>query len=149
MKKFIRLFAIASLGASLLSSTVYAAASGSVIPLGATQVNSSSGNVAAAVATATIPAVSGRLNYITGFSATGSGATAGLPVACTITGLLGGTETFITTAAIGVLVGNAPLNVNFPTPIPASAINTAIVVSCPSLGVGNTNSAVNAWGFVE
>lgn len=127
----------------------YAAASGSIVPNGATLVAASSGNVAAAVATATLPAVSGRLNYIMGFSATGSGATLGLPIVCTVTGLTGGTESFIVTAAAGVLIGNNPLNVNFPAPMSASAINTAITVSCPSLGAGNTNSAVNAWGYVE
>lgn len=30
---------------------------------------------------------------------------------------------------------------------PASAINTAISVSVPSLGAGNTNSSVVAFGF--
>ena len=124
-------------------------ASASLIPINATQTNSSSGNVAAAVATATLAAVVGRLNYITGFSVTGAGATAGLPVAVTVTGLLGGTQTYTYCAATGALVGNTPLIVNFPTPLPASAANTAIVVSCPSLGVGSTNNAVNAYGYYE
>lgn len=124
-------------------------ASASLIPIGATQTAASSGNVAAAVAAATLAAVAGRLNYITGFAITGSGATAGLPVIVTITGLLGGTQSYIYTAAAGVLVANATLNINFPTPLPASAVNTAIVVSCPSLGAGNTNNTANAWGYYE
>lgn len=124
-------------------------ASASLIPINATQTAASSGNVAAAVATVTLAAVAGRLNYITGFSVTGTGATAGLPVTVTVTGLLGGTQSYTYCAATGVTIGNTPLVVNFPTPIPASAANTAIVVSCPSLGLGSTNNTVNAMGYYE
>ena len=124
-------------------------ASASLIPIGATQTANSSGNVAAATAAATLAAVAGRLNYITGFSVSGSGATLGLPVTVTITGLLGGTQSYTYCGAAGVLIGNSSLNINFPTPMPASAVNTAIVVSCPTLGAGNTNNTTNAWGFYE
>ena len=124
-------------------------ASASLIPIGSTQTAATSGNVAAAVATATLAAVVGRLQYITGFSVTGAGATVGLPVSVTIAGLLGGTQTFTYSAIAGALLGNQPLNINFPTPIPASAANTAITVSCSSLGLGNTNNTVNAWGYFE
>jgi hypothetical protein len=65
----------------------------------------------------------------------------------TVTGLLGGTLTYTYTAAAGVLVANQPLIVEFNPPLPASAVNTNIVVSCPSLGAGNTNNTVNAHGF--
>ena len=124
-------------------------ASASLIPINAVVANVSSGNVAAAVATATIPATAGRLNYITGFSVSGSGATTGLPVQITVTGLIGSTLTYIYTAANGVLASNLALIVDFPTPLPASALNTAIVVSCPSLGSGNTNNSVNVHGYTE
>ena len=123
--------------------------SASLIPINATMANASSGNVAAAVATATIAAVSGRMNNITGFSVTGSGATAGLPVIVTLTGVVGGTLSYIYTAAVGATLPNQPLIVNFPTPLPASALNTAIAVSCPSLGAGNTNNCVNIYGYTE
>lgn len=119
-----------------------------VMPPNVTPVNAPSGNVANAVAAAALPAVAGKTNYLNGFEISGSGATAGLPVAVTITGLLGGTLTYIYSAAIGALVPNTPLNVKFPTPIPASAVNTAITISCPALGLGNTNNSVNAHGFV-
>ncbi len=117
-------------------------------PLGATQVNAFSGNVAAAVAAATIPAVAARLNYIAGFTVSGAGATAGLPVIVTVVGLVGGTLSYIYAAVAGVLVANQRLDVLFDPPLPASAVNTAIVVSCPSLGVGNTHNATVAHGYV-
>ena len=107
-----------------------------------------SGNVAAAVATATLPAVPGKLNYITGFSVTGTGATAGQAVVITVTGLSGGTITFTTASATGVAAGNALFNYEFPAPHPASAINTAIVVSCATLGAGSTNNVTNAFGYI-
>jgi|EndMetStandDraft_5_1072996.scaffolds.fasta_scaffold188977_2 hypothetical protein len=110
-------------------------------------VNVSSGNVANAQAVATIPAVAGKRNYITGFEVSGSGATAGLPVTVTVTGL-DNTLSYTYSAAAGVLVANQPLVVSFPQPLPASAVNTAIVVTCPALGSGNTNNTVTAHGFV-
>lgn len=120
---------------------------GLVFPYGAVPLGASSGNVAAATATATLVAVANKTTYITGFQVTGAGATAGLPVSVTVTGLLGGTQTFTYVAAAGVLVANQPLIVKFDPPLPASAQNTNIVVSCPSLGSGNTNNAVSAQGF--
>jgi hypothetical protein len=112
------------------------------------QITGSSGNVSAATATATLTAVTGKTTYITGFEVTGAGATAGLPVLVTVTGTQGGTLTYVYSAAVGVLVGNTPLIIEFPEPIPASAVSTNIVVSCPSLGVGNTNNCVVAHGYV-
>jgi len=116
-------------------------------PVGAVPINAESGNVANAVATATLAASLTQKTWITGFQVTGSGATAGLPVQVTVTGLVGGTQTFIYCAAVGVLIENTPLIVTFPKPVPSSAINTAIVVSCPALGSGNTNNTVNAQGY--
>jgi hypothetical protein len=116
-------------------------------PATATPITAASGNVAAATAAATLAAVAGKTTYITGFAVTGSGATAGLPVSVTVTNTITGTLTYTYAAAAGVLVANTPLIVQFPYPIPASAANTTIVVSCPTLGAGNTNNATVAYGF--
>jgi hypothetical protein len=117
-------------------------------PYGGASVVASSGNAANAAATATMAAVPAKTNYITGFDVTGAGATAGLAVVVTVAGLIGGAITFTYTASVGALVANTPLMVRFPTPIAASAINTAITISCPALGLGATNNIVNAYGFV-
>lgn len=113
----------------------------------ATPVTAGSGNVANAVAAATIPALAGKTAYITGFDIQGAGATAGLVVNPTLAGVISGTKTFVYAAAAGVLVANQSLSRCFQPPIPASAVNTAITVSCPALGAGNTNNAVNVYGF--
>lgn len=118
-----------------------------ITPDTGTKITGASGNVAAAIATATLAAVAGKTTYITGFAVTGAGATAGLPVIVAVTGTITGTLSFIAVAAVGALVANQPLVVTFPTPVPASAANTAIVVTVPSLGVGNTHSAAVAYGF--
>ena len=85
--------------------------------------------------------------YLAGFEVTGSGATAGLPVTVTVAGLLGGSRLYTYSFAVGALVGNVPLIVEFDPPLPASAVNTAISVTCPASGLGGTNNTVVAHGF--
>jgi hypothetical protein len=116
-------------------------------PNGAVPLAAPSGNVANAVAAATLVGVASKTAYIAGFEVTGAGATAGLPVSVTVTGVLGGPLAYTYCAAAGVLVANQPLIVEFNPPLPASAANTNIVVSCPALGAGNTNNTVNAHGY--
>lgn len=112
----------------------------------ATDIQATSGDVANAQAVATLAGVAGKTTYITGFTITGSGATSGLAVVVTVTGLATPFN-FIYCAAAGVLVMNTPLVVNFPAPVPASAVNTAVVVTCPALGTGNAHNIVNAFGY--
>ena len=114
---------------------------------GLVQLTGASGNVANATATATLAAAANQTTYIEGFQVTGAGATAALPVVVTVTGLLGGTQSYIYCARANPLDANEPLFVAFDPPIAASAPNTAIVVTCPALGAGNTNNAVCVQGF--
>jgi len=116
-------------------------------PEDAVPITASSGNVANATAAATLTCPTGKTMFISGFTVTGAGATAGAVVNVTITGVTGGTMTFAYTAATGAAVANNPLLFDFPYPIPASAMNTNIVVSCPALGAGNTNNSVVAFGY--
>lgn len=116
------------------------------VPQKATPLHVSSGNVANAVATATLPNAGGQTTYITGFEITASGSTAGAAVTVTVTGVLGGTMSYTFVAPANALQG-ASLQVEFPTPIPASALNQAIAVNLPALGAGNTNATVVAHGF--
>ena len=117
------------------------------MPTGATALISGSGNVAAGSAAATLTGTATTTVYLAGFEVTGSGATAGLPVSVTVAGLLGGSRLYTYTFATGALVANVPLVVQFDPPLPASAINTAISVTCPSSGVGGTNNTVVAHGY--
>lgn len=138
--------AAAAFAAVVLCSTVVARAQYAQA-YGATPITASSGTVAAGVATATLSASAGKITHICGFSITSSGATAAAVVAPTITNVVTGTMTFTYSTVAGAAVGNAPLVVSFSACIPANAAATTIVVSMPSLGAGNLNTTVNAWGF--
>jgi hypothetical protein len=110
-------------------------------------VSNSSGTVAAATATATLPATPGRYTYICGFSITSAGSTAAAVVSPTVTSVVGGTMTYTYTSVAGVTLANVPLIITFTPCLPAATANTTIPVSMPSLGSGNTNTTVTAWGF--
>jgi hypothetical protein len=120
-----------------------------------TPVGFSSGNVAAAAANAALPAVAGKTTYIEGFDITGLGATAASEIAVTVTGLQTqtGTLTFNinipagVTAQVNASSPNGGYSFRFPTPLPASAVNTVITVNVPSFGSGNTNACTTAYGF--
>lgn len=117
-------------------------------PPGSTPTAVSSGNVAAATATATLAAVATKYNYIIGFDINGGGATAASVIQCTVSNILGGTLTYSVPIAAGATASITPVSVRFPEPLQSSAVNTAIAVSCPSFGSGNTSATVNAYGFV-
>lgn len=111
-------------------------------------VDAASGNGANAQITATLPAVVGKTNYVTGFEITGGGATAAALVVATLAGVLGGTISYVFGVPAGATVACAPLIVEFLFPIPAAALNTAIVLTLPALGAGSTNAAVSLHGFI-
>lgn len=111
------------------------------------QFNATSGNVAAGVAAATIPAAIGKLACLAGMDVTAGGATAAAVVILTITGVKGGPLNYTYTVPAGATLPCPNLQVNFDPPLEASAQNVAIVVSLPSLGAGNTNTTVNARGL--
>lgn len=104
---------------------------------------------AAATATATLTSTTGRTAYLNGFVVSGLGATAGQASAITVTGVLGGTQTYQMSVPTGATVAATPVVVNFPMPVPASATNTNIVVSVVSFGAGNTNANVTAYGYLK
>ena len=112
-----------------------------------TGIVASSGNVAAAPAVATLPAIQGRFTYICGFSITSAGSTGAADVVATVTGLNGGTLSFSYETVAGANAANLPLVIPFTPCMPSSTVNTAVVVTLPSLGTGNTTATVNAWGY--
>lgn len=116
-------------------------------PTNASAITAASGNVAAASAAATLSGAVDKTTYICGFSITSTGSTAAAVVSPTITGTISGTLTFTYASVAGATASNQPVVVNFSHCIPASATNTSIVVTLPSLGTGNTNATVNAWGY--
>lgn len=109
-----------------------------------------SATTAATAGAPALAAVAGKTNFVTGFSISGSGATGASTIAITLTGLLGGTQTFyLSIPAIGSTPAIVPFIVNFNPPLPASAVNTAITLNVPSFGAGNITVAANIYGFVQ
>jgi hypothetical protein len=106
-----------------------------------------SGEVANNTAIASIPAVAGETCYISGFEVHAGGATAAALVDVTVSGLLGGSITFPFSVPAGVALAGTPLKVQFPRPLPASAPNVAIAVTCPPLSAGNAKAMAVAYGY--
>jgi hypothetical protein len=98
-----------------------------------------------AIQAATLAAAVGKTTRCYGFQVTGSGATVGAVVTVTVTGPAT-TQNYVVAVPAGILLGIAPLVVSFVPPLEASATNTAIVVSVPAFGAGNTAAAVAAQG---
>ena len=116
-------------------------------PMSAVPIGASSGNVAATAAVATLAAVPGKTMFITGFEVTSAGATVAAVVTVTIVGAVGGTMAYTYIAAAGATLSNTNLIVQFTRAIPATAVNIPIVVTLPSLGIGNTNATVVCHGY--
>lgn len=114
-----------------------------------TPLSAGSAVVANAAAVATLTGTATTTVYISGFEVTGAGATVGLPVTVTVAGLLGGTRSYIYSFMAGALLNNTPLIVQFNPPLPASAVNTPIVVTCPAGGTGATSNTANAHGYYQ
>lgn len=116
-------------------------------PVGATPVYVGSSGTAAIV-TATVPAVAGKTNYITGIQIEGSSATAGVRVSVTITNVLGGTYTQgIVVPPTGAVVMGVSRNWQFNFPLQASAVNTAMVISIASFGAGSDVVTLTVQSF--
>lgn len=101
-----------------------------------------SATVANAAATATIPGVAGQTACVTGFEVWAGGATVAALVAATLTGVLGGAQTFPFSAVAGVGLTSPPLVFSFDAPLPASATGVAIAFTLPALGLGNASALV-------
>lgn len=117
------------------------------LPDGAEYLGSSSGNQANANAVATLTPRTGKTAYLSEFTITGAGATAGLAVVATITGVVGGTRSSVFTFPAGAGVGATPLIKAFTLPIKATAPDIPIVITLPASGVGGLNAAVAASGY--
>lgn len=103
---------------------------------------SATGTTAATVAT--LAATAGKTTYIAGFTIT-SDATAATVGNATVAGVVTGTMTY-RQAAGAVASATATLTQYFYPAIPASAANTAIVITSAAAGTAG-NTAVTAWGY--
>lgn len=125
--------------------------SGNAIPTyqlpGGTGITAASGNVANASAVATLAGSASKTTYITGFRCQAAGSTAASVVSLTVAGVITGTMTYTFVFPAGATTAATPVGQDFSTPVPASSTNTAIVVTLPAGGTGNTNASCAAQGF--
>lgn len=108
---------------------------------GTTLTNSGSGTTGAT--TSTLTATASSTVFICGFRVD-SQATAATSATMTIAGLLGGTMTMLQPVAASPNV--ASFTQDFNPCLPASAVNTNIVVTSAAAGTGGV-TRVNAWGY--
>ena len=102
-----------------------------------------------AEAVATLTPSATTCAYLCGFVVTGGGGTAEKIVVVTVAGLLGGTRSFCYAFRDDPQAVNEMLNLNFNPPLPAAAVNTPIVITCPAGGTGNLYNMVTAYGFIQ
>ena len=115
-----------------------------------TQVTNSSTLPAASNDVQVAAGPAGSLNYVTGFEVTGGGATAASILTLTLQGVVGGNITYKVAIPAGATLGITPLTVEFPGGgLAAAALAGAIVLACPSFGVGNTDAAVTIHGYTN
>lgn len=118
------------------------------LPVGATQLADTSGNVANAIAAGQLTSAVGRTAFIAAFTITGAGATAGLPVIVSMAGVIGGVKSYIYVFSAGALVVNQALRITFDPPLSASAPNVNITITCPVSGAGGTHNCITVEGFL-
>lgn len=104
------------------------------LPLKAIPVSAQSGIINGATATCQLAAVVGATNYVTGVQFGGTGATAASVATLTVTGLATGDLHLPIPIPTGNTNPVGPVIIPFPTPVPASAVDTAIVATFSSGG---------------
>lgn len=101
--------------------------------------------------TVTLPAGGvGVTTWVTGFEVTGMGATAQATLDVTLGGVSGAPLHYVLLVPAGVTTEVDGLTVELAAPgIPANAANTAITLTVPSFGAGNTNAAATIHGYQQ
>ena len=121
-------------------------ASGTGYPNQSTPITASATGTTGAL-TATLPGVAGKTTFICGFAMTSGGTTTAIFANATVVGTISGTLNFVY-GDVAPTAGQGRLVVGFsPVCIPASAQNTAIVVTQPAGGTGTTAASVSVWGY--
>ena len=108
-----------------------------------TYVNATAATAAGGAITATCAATATTTTYITGFTISTTTGTAGV-VTATLTGVQSGPLSYaVATPTTGANV----VTVTFPWPVPATAVNTTVVVSLPATGGVSAVNTIAATCF--
>lgn len=90
----------------------------------------------------------GTLNYVTAIGVSGGGATAASVIALSILGTAGANFGWYYFVPAGAGIAAPTFVMEFAGPgIPASALNSAITLSCPSFGAGNAQASAYIRGY--
>jgi hypothetical protein len=116
--------------------------------IGLTPQNSSN-SAANAQFTLTFAAVANRTNFVTGFEVTYGGATAATSVVVTLSGVVGGTQSWLVAVPAVPASGVNSFVVEFTYPLQAAGPNTAMVLTVPAAGAGNTNATASMHGYLQ
>lgn len=115
------------------------------VPVMTTGINVST-TTGGAAGSAAIPALPGQTAYMTGFEITSGGATAGLLLTATITGLANGTMSYVISIPTGATLSANPAWVSFYPALAATGPNVAITLNLPAAS-GRTAAALSIQGF--
>lgn len=99
--------------------------------------------------TCTLTGAASKFTYITSLTCSAGGATGASLGTMTITGLVGGTQSYAIAFPAGVSAQATFPVFSFNKPVQSSAVNTNIVITLPAGGSGNTFEACNANGFTQ
>ena len=105
--------------------------------------------VAAALATATIPAAADERAYLDKVIVSGLGATAAGSTVLTIAGAEGDDVTVTLPVPAGTTVALTPLVLEFNPPLRGAALGDDITASISTFGAGNTSACVVAIGHIR
>jgi len=145
MKRIVGILAALALSAAPAFATSCAPSNTQVIQ----NIISATGTAAAGTATATLAAPTGGHAWnVTGIEIFGLGATGATAVVATVTGLQGGTLSFSVAVPAGATTAITPVVYNPACPLTGNQ-NTAIVLSIPTFGAGNTSSIGMLHGFQQ
>lgn len=137
----IALFTLGSMGVAN-AQQASGPSTGTGYPTGAAPITASATGTTAAVVM-TLPGAVGRTTYICGFTIT-STATAAINGTATVAGVVTGTMSYV--QGVGLAPAVVILQEDLTPCIPASAVNTAIVITSAAAGTGGI-TAVNAQGY--
>jgi hypothetical protein len=110
-----------------------------------TVVAASASGLAGGVASATLPASSGKTTYLTGLHYGSAIPLAVVSGTLTVTGLAAGTLSFMIAQTVA---SGSNFYIPFYTPLPASGTNVPIVFNHPAI-LGGALYTITAWGFQQ
>lgn len=114
------------------------------------QSGTASGSAASGSLSASLPAVSGKTNYLTALELHSGGATAATITTLNVGVMVGGvTHIYTVPIPAGVNLAAQPITLAFNPPLAASGSNQAITATLATVGAGHTSASINLHGYAQ